>query len=40
MIFKFVVWHSIALGAIVGLIVMMYAYVFPNLIPHGLTFIK
>lgn len=39
-IFRFVVWHSIALGAIVGLIVMMYAYVLPNLVPHGLTFVK
>jgi lactate permease len=39
-IFRFVFWHSIALGAIVGLIVMMYAYVFPQLVPHGLTFIK
>jgi lactate permease len=37
-IFRFVVWHSIALGAIVGIIVMFYAYVFPNLVPHGLTF--
>ena len=37
-IFRFVVWHSIALGAIVGIIVMLYAYVFPNLVPHGLTF--
>lgn len=35
-IFRFVVWHSIALGAIVGLIVLMYAYVFPHLVPHGL----
>jgi lactate permease len=35
MIFRFVVWHSIALGAIVGLIVMFYAYVAPNLVPHG-----
>ena len=26
-IFRFVVWHSIALGAIVGVIVMFYAYV-------------
>ena len=40
MIFRFVFWHSIALGAIVGLIVMMYAYVFPHAVPHGLTFIK
>jgi len=39
MIFRFVVWHSIALGAIVGIIVMLYAYVFPHLVPHGLTFI-
>src|SRR5712671_6787676 len=31
MIFRFVVWHSIALGAIVGLIVMFYAYVAPQL---------
>ena len=38
-IFRFVVWHSIALAAIVGIIVMLYAYVFPNLVPHGLTFI-
>jgi lactate permease len=34
-IFRFVVWHSIALGAIVGVIVMLYAYVFPHLVPHG-----
>src|SRR5271169_792025 len=39
-IFRFVFWHSIALGAIVGLIVMMYAYVFPHAVPHGLTFIR
>jgi lactate permease len=39
-IFRFVFWHSIALGAIVGLIVMMYAYVFPHAIPHGLSFVK
>jgi lactate permease len=35
MIFRFVVWHSIALGTIVGLIVLFYAYVAPNLVPHG-----
>ena len=35
MIFRFVVWHSIALGTIVGLIVMFYAYVAPHLVPHG-----
>jgi hypothetical protein len=31
-----IVWHSIALAAIVGLIVLMYAYVFPGAVPHGL----
>lgn len=40
MIFRFVFWHSVALAAIVGVIVMMYAYVFPHLIPHGLTFVR
>ncbi len=40
LIFRFVVWHSIALAAIVGIIVMAYAYVFPQLVPHGLTFVK
>ncbi len=39
-IFRFVFWHSIALGAIVGVIVMLYAYVFPGGVPHGLTFVK
>jgi lactate permease len=39
-IFRFVVWHSIALGSIVGIIVMLYAYVFTHAIPHGLTFVK
>jgi lactate permease len=39
-IFRFVFWHSISLASIVGLIVMMYAYVVPSLVPHGLTFVK
>jgi lactate permease len=39
-IFRFVVWHSVALGAIVGIIVMLYAYVFSSAIPHGLSFVK
>jgi lactate permease len=39
-IFRFVAWHSVALGAIVGVIVMLYAYVFPQVVPHGLTFVK
>jgi lactate permease len=38
-IFRFVFWHSVALAAIVGVIVMLYAYVFPQLIPSGLNFI-
>ena len=39
-IFRYVFWHSVALALIVGLIVMMYARVFPGAIPHGLTFVK
>jgi lactate permease len=33
-IFRFVLWHSIALASIVGLIVMAYAYLFPAGIPR------
>jgi len=33
MIFRFVLWHSIALAAIVGLIVMAYAYLFTGAVP-------
>jgi lactate permease len=33
LIFRFVLWHSIALASIVGLIVMAYAYVFHNAVP-------
>jgi lactate permease len=36
-IFRFVVWHSLALGAIVGVIVLAYAYLFPHAVPHGLN---
>jgi lactate permease len=32
-IFKAVIWHSIVLASLVGLIVMAYAYVFPEAIP-------
>ena len=39
-IFRFVLWHSVALGAIVGMIVMLYAYVFRAAVPHGLTFVR
>ena len=38
-IFRFVFWHSVALAAIVGIIVMIYAYVLPQFIPSGLNFI-
>ena len=34
LIFRFVLWHSIALASIVGLIVMAYAYLFPGVIPR------
>jgi lactate permease len=37
-LFKAVLKHSIALAILVGLIVMMYAYVFPQAIPNGLKF--
>ena len=39
-ILRYVVWHSVALASIVGVIVTLYAYVFPALVPHGLTFVK
>jgi len=39
-ILRSVFWHSIALASIVGLIVMLYAYVFKAAVPHGLTFVK
>jgi lactate permease len=39
-IFRFLFWHSVALAAIVGVIVMLYAYVFPQFIPNGLNFIR
>lgn len=38
-IFRFLFWHSVALAAIVGLIVMIYAYVLPQYIPNGLNFV-
>lgn len=38
-IFRFVFWHSVALAAIIGVIVMLYAYVFPQFIPQGLSFV-
>jgi lactate permease len=33
-IFRFVFWHSVSLAAIVGTIVMLYAYIVPQFIPH------
>jgi lactate permease len=33
-------WHSVVLTAIVGMIVMIFAYVLPGLVPHGLTHVK
>jgi lactate permease len=39
-IFRKVFWHSVGLASIVGIIVMLYAYVFKNVVPHGLTFMK
>jgi lactate permease len=39
-IFRFVAWHSVALCSIVGVIVLLYAYVFNYAVPHGLTFVK
>ena len=38
-IFRFLFWHSVALAATVGLIVMIYAYVLPQYIPNGLNFV-
>jgi len=38
-IFRFLFWHSVALAAIVGVIVMMYAYIVPQYIPNGLNFV-
>jgi lactate permease len=42
MIFRFVVWHSLALGAIVGIIVMIYAYLpfAKALVPHGVKLLS
>jgi lactate permease len=39
-IFRFVAWHSVALCSIVGIIVLLYAYVFRWAVPHGLTFVR
>lgn len=38
-ILRAVFWHSVALVAIIGMIVMAYQYVFPQFIPHNLKFL-
>ncbi len=39
-IFRFVFWHSVALAAIVALIVLAIAYVFPGYVPHNVQFLE
>jgi lactate permease len=39
-ILRAVMWHSIVLASLVGLIVMAFAYLFPHAVPHGLNFVK
>jgi lactate permease len=39
-ILRAVMWHSIVLASIIGVIVMLFAYVFPQAVPHGLNFVK
>jgi lactate permease len=34
-ILRYVFWHSIALASLVGLVVLLQAYVFPGMIPHA-----
>jgi lactate permease len=36
-IFRKVFWHSVALAFIVGIIVMLYARIFQNAVPHGIV---
>lgn len=36
-IFRYVFWHSVGLASIVGIIVMLYAYVFQSVVPHGVV---
>jgi lactate permease len=40
LIFRFVMWHSVALAAIVAVIIMLYAYVFPQFVPHNVQFLE
>lgn len=38
-IFRFVLWHSVALATIVALIVLAIAYLFPGYIPHNVKYL-
>ena len=40
LIFRFVMWHSVALATIVAVIIMLYAYVFPQFVPHNVKFFE
>ena len=37
---RYVFWTSVALVSVVGVIILLYAYVFPQFVPHGLTFMQ
>ena len=39
-IFRFVLFHSIALATLVALIVLAFAYIFLGYIPHGVRFLS
>ena len=39
-IFRFVLFHSIALATLVALIVLIIAYIFPGYVPHGVQFLS
>jgi lactate permease len=39
LIFRFVLWHSVALATLVALIVLVIAYVFPGYVPHNVKFL-
>lgn len=34
-LFRFTVWHSVALAGIIGLLALFYAYIAPGLMPVG-----
>jgi lactate permease len=39
-IFRFVLWHSVALATLVAIIVLAIAYVFPGYVPHNVKFLE